>query len=163
MQTNRLSSFIYALSLSALLLIHPFLGSFSFAQSSVQSSDDPYRTGPCASIYTSPRQTSAATPYQAPFGLRQSTAGAIAGALLGAAGGALVGHATDDPGPGAAIGAGLGAVSGYVIGRQIETRATALGSQQQILEQQRQELAHYAPGYSPSDPYDPRLGGRTDR
>jgi outer membrane protein OmpA-like peptidoglycan-associated protein len=77
----------------------------------------------------------------APFGLSKSAAGAITGALLGAASGAIIGSKKGDAGPGAAIGAGVGAVSGYLVGRQIEGRDQALDTQQQRIEQQRQEIA----------------------
>ena len=157
-KTNWLACFIYSISsipLIVVFLIGPFFGSVSFAQSPAYSEPWPSATHqyPSSATYGPAGQSAAPPSYsaagrttpvgvsQTPFGLRQSTAGAIAGALLGAASGALVGHATDDPGPGAAIGAGFGAVSGYMLGRQLESRETALTSQQQVLKQQQQELA----------------------
>jgi outer membrane protein OmpA-like peptidoglycan-associated protein len=90
------------------------------------------------SVGNSPQPTQA---YGMPFGLSKSAAGAITGALLGAASGAIIGSTEGDAGPGAAIGAGFGAASGYLIGRQIEGRDQTLDAQQQIIEQQRQEIA----------------------
>ena len=76
-----------------------------------------------------------------PFGVSKSTAGAILGGLLGAGSGAIIGSHKGKAGPGAAIGAGLGAVGGYAVGRQIESRDQALDAQDQLIEQQRQEIA----------------------
>ncbi|MGH7965618.1 MAG: OmpA family protein [Candidatus Binatia bacterium] len=76
-----------------------------------------------------------------PFGLNKSTAGAIAGGLLGAGSGAIIGSKTGSWGKGAAIGAGLGAVGGYLAGRGIQGRDEALDSQEQMILQQRQEIA----------------------
>ena len=148
-QTGWISGLTRALALGLVFVSH------AFAQSSPYNdprSNDPWssRTAakdpPTSSLTYSQQpyasqKPPASSPYHTPFGLRQSTAGAITGALLGAASGALIGNTTDDAGPGAAIGAGVGAASGYLIGRQIETRATALTGQHQLLEQQRQELA----------------------
>ncbi|MBI3795367.1 MAG: OmpA family protein [Deltaproteobacteria bacterium] len=76
-----------------------------------------------------------------PFGVSKSTAGAILGGLLGAGSGAIIGSHKGKAGPGAAIGAGLGAVGGYAVGHQIESRDQALDAQDQLIEQQRQEIA----------------------
>jgi outer membrane protein OmpA-like peptidoglycan-associated protein len=107
---------------------HPGNGSYRHSYSYPQS------------LHTvSPAQNAPA--YGTPFGLSKSAAGALTGALLGAASGAIIGSAKGDAGPGAAIGAGIGAVSGYLVGRQIDTRDQALTAQEQLLEQQRQEIA----------------------
>src|SRR5215813_6079470 len=76
-----------------------------------------------------------------PFGLSKSTAGAILGGLLGAGSGAIIGSHKGKAGPGAAIGAGLGAVGGHAVGHQLESRDQGLDSQDQLIQQQRQEIA----------------------
>jgi outer membrane protein OmpA-like peptidoglycan-associated protein len=76
-----------------------------------------------------------------PFGVSKSTAGAILGGLLGAGSGAIIGSHRGKALPGAAIGGGLGAVGGYAVGRQIESRDQALDVQDQLIKQQRQEIA----------------------
>jgi outer membrane protein OmpA-like peptidoglycan-associated protein len=100
---------------------------------------DPYSPTPYPRSTTGTPQTS--QNYGVPFGVSKSTAGAIAGALIGAGSGAIIGSHKGEAGPGAAIGAGFGAVSGYLIGRQIEGRDQALNAQEQLIEQQRQEIA----------------------
>ncbi len=109
-----------------------------------RSSQQPHRYSYSDTIPQSrpPTNTPQGTPAPGvPFGLSKSAAGALTGALLGAASGAIIGSKKGDAGPGAAIGAGLGAVSGYLVGRQIEGQDQALDTQQQVLEQQRQEIA----------------------
>jgi len=96
---------------------------------------DPYGTT------QSPSRPSPRYPSGVPFGLSKSAAGAIMGGLLGAGSGAIIGSHKGKAGQGAAIGAGLGAVGGYLTGRQLEQQDHVLGSQQQVLEQQRQEIA----------------------
>ncbi|MBI3301716.1 MAG: OmpA family protein [Deltaproteobacteria bacterium] len=100
---------------------------------------DSYDPAPQSSPSRSAPQPSSG--YGTPFGLNKSTAGAIAGALLGAGSGAIIGSHRGKAGPGAAIGAGIGALGGYMVGRQIEERDQSLDAQQQVLEQQRQEIA----------------------
>lgn len=90
-------------------------------------------------------------PYQAPppppassgtpFGMRKSTAGALTGAVLGAGSGAIVGSHKGRAGRGALIGGGVGALGGYLMGKQIENRDSALDSEEQLILQQRQEIA----------------------
>jgi outer membrane protein OmpA-like peptidoglycan-associated protein len=99
----------------------------------------PYGQPPYAR--SAPQPQAAQTGSSAPFGLSKSAAGAIAGAALGAGSGAIIGSTRGDAGPGAAIGAGIGAVGGYMIGRQIEGGDQSLNAQQQVIEQQRQEIA----------------------
>lgn len=79
--------------------------------------------------------------YGTPFGMSKSATGAIAGAILGAGSGAIVGSHKGRAGRGALIGGGLGALGGYMAGRQIEGQDTALDVQDQVLENQRQEIA----------------------
>lgn len=76
-----------------------------------------------------------------PFGLSKSTAGAILGGLLGAGSGAIIGSHRGKALPGAAIGGGLGAVGGYAVGRQLDSRDQALNAQEQLIQQQRREIA----------------------
>ena len=90
-------------------------------------------------------------PYQAPprpapgsgtpFGMRKSTAGALTGAVLGAGSGAIVGSHRGRAGRGALIGAGVGALGGYMVGKQIENQDSALDTEEQVINQQRQEIA----------------------
>lgn len=104
-------------------------------------SDDSYsRRAPSAQTYPPPT-SQPQTGYGAPFGVSKSTAGAITGAILGAGTGAIIGSHKGKAGQGAAIGAGLGALGGYLTGRQIETRDQALDGQDQLIYQQRQEIA----------------------
>jgi outer membrane protein OmpA-like peptidoglycan-associated protein len=77
----------------------------------------------------------------APFGMRKSTAGALTGAVLGAGTGAIVGSHKGRAGRGALIGGGVGALGGYLMGKQIENRDSALDSEEQVILQQRQEIA----------------------
>ena len=79
--------------------------------------------------------------YGTPFGMSKSAAGALAGAVLGAGSGAIVGSHRGKAGPGALIGAGVGAVGGYMVGKQIENQDYALDSEEQLINQQRQEIA----------------------
>jgi outer membrane protein OmpA-like peptidoglycan-associated protein len=102
---------------------------------------DPYASWRPSRRYGYPPASQSTPTYGAPFGLSKSAAGALTGALLGAASGAIIGSKKGEAGPGAAIGAGVGAVSGYLVGRQIEARDHALTAQEQVLEQQRQEIA----------------------
>jgi len=68
--------------------------------------------------------------------------GALVGGGLGAATGAIIGSAVGNPGAGAAIGGALGGVSGGLVGDQLQQREQVAAEQQQIIDQQRQELAH---------------------
>lgn len=79
--------------------------------------------------------------YGTPFGMSKSTAGAIAGAVLGAGSGAIIGSHRHRAGSGALIGGGLGALGGYIAGRQFEGQDAALDTQDQVLENQRREIA----------------------
>jgi len=79
--------------------------------------------------------------YGTPFGMRKSTAGALTGAVLGAGSGAIVGSHRGRAGQGALIGAGVGALGGYMMGKQIENQDSALDGEEQIINQQRQEIA----------------------
>jgi len=63
------------------------------------------------------------------------------GAGLGAATGAIIGAATGNPGAGAAIGGALGAVGGGLVGDQLQKRDNVANEQQQVIDQQKQELA----------------------
>ena len=76
-----------------------------------------------------------------PFGMRKSTAGALTGAVLGAGTGAIVGSHKGRAGKGALIGGGVGALGGYLVGKQIENQDSALDSEEQVILQQRQEIA----------------------
>lgn len=67
--------------------------------------------------------------------------GALAGGGLGAATGAIIGGATGSPGAGAAIGGALGGVTGGLVGDQLQKREQVATEQQQVIEQQRRELA----------------------
>lgn len=67
--------------------------------------------------------------------------GALTGGGLGAATGAIIGSAVGNPGAGAAIGGALGGVGGGLVGDQLQRREEAASEQQQIIDQQRQELA----------------------
>jgi len=67
--------------------------------------------------------------------------GVLAGGGLGAATGAIIGAAVGNPGAGAAIGGALGGVGGGLVGDQLQQRGQAASEQQQIIDQQRQELA----------------------
>jgi outer membrane protein OmpA-like peptidoglycan-associated protein len=113
--------------------------SSSYDRGSSTRSRDPYDPYDPQSSARTTSQPSAG--YGTPFGLNKSTAGAIAGALLGASSGAIIGSHKGKAGPGAAIGAGIGAVGGYLVGRQIEEHDQSLDAQQQVIEQQRQEIA----------------------
>jgi len=79
--------------------------------------------------------------YGIPFGMSKSAAGALTGAILGAGSGAIVGSHRGKAGKGALIGAGVGAVGGFLVGKQIENQDYALDAQQQVIDQQRQEIA----------------------
>jgi outer membrane protein OmpA-like peptidoglycan-associated protein len=79
--------------------------------------------------------------YGTPFGMSKSAAGAVAGAVLGAGSGAIVGSHRGKAGPGALIGAGVGALGGYMMGKQIENQDYALDAEEQVINQQRQEIA----------------------
>lgn len=79
--------------------------------------------------------------YGTPFGMSKSAAGALTGAILGAGSGAIVGSHRGKAGPGALIGAGVGALGGYMMGKQIENQDYALDSEEQVINQQRQEIA----------------------
>ena len=113
-------------------------GSYDRGSSSSRGRYDPYGTSQAP--YSQPAPQAPAS-NGVPFGLSKSTAGAILGGLLGAGSGAIIGSHKGKAGPGAAIGAGLGAVGGYAVGHQIESRDQALDTQDQLLEQQRQEIA----------------------
>lgn len=76
-----------------------------------------------------------------PFGMRKSTTGALTGAVLGAGSGAIVGSHKGRAGRGALIGGGVGALGGYLVGKQIENRDSALDGEEQLILQQRQEIA----------------------
>ena len=80
-------------------------------------------------------------PSGTPFGMRKSTAGALTGAVLGAGSGAIVGSHRGRAGRGALIGAGVGALGGYMVGKQIENQDSALDGEEQVINQQRQEIA----------------------
>lgn len=67
--------------------------------------------------------------------------GALAGGGLGAATGAIIGGATGSPGAGAAIGGALGGVTGGLVGDQLQKREQVATEQQQVIEQQRRDLA----------------------
>lgn len=67
--------------------------------------------------------------------------GVLTGGGLGAATGAIIGSAVGNPGAGAAIGGALGGVGGGLMGDQLQQREQAAAEQQQIIDQQRQELA----------------------
>jgi len=67
--------------------------------------------------------------------------GVLAGGGLGAATGAIIGSAVGNPGAGAAIGGALGGVGGGLVGDQLQRREETASEQQQIIDQQRQELA----------------------
>jgi outer membrane protein OmpA-like peptidoglycan-associated protein len=82
-----------------------------------------------------------ASSYGTPFGMRKSTAGALTGAVLGAGSGAIVGSHKGKAGEGALIGAGVGALGGYMMGKQIENQDSALDGEEQVINQQRQEIA----------------------
>lgn len=89
-----------------------------------------------------PYQTPPPAPgYGTPFGMRKSTAGALTGAVLGAGSGAIVGSHKGKAGEGALIGAGVGALGGYMMGKQIENQDSALDGEEQVINQQRQEIA----------------------
>lgn len=96
---------------------------------------DQYNTPPAQAPYSTSRGSGV------PFGLNKSAAGAIAGALLGAGSGAIIGSKTGSWGKGAAIGAGIGATGGYLMGRGIQGRDEGLDAQDQLIQQQRQEIA----------------------
>ena len=65
----------------------------------------------------------------------------LGGAGLGAATGAIIGAAVGNPGAGAAIGGALGGVTGAVAGDRFQKRDTELATNEQQIEQQRQEIA----------------------
>jgi outer membrane protein OmpA-like peptidoglycan-associated protein len=67
--------------------------------------------------------------------------GVLAGGGIGAATGAIIGAAVGNPGAGAAIGGALGGATGGLIGDQLQKRDQVATEQQQVIEQQRQELA----------------------
>jgi outer membrane protein OmpA-like peptidoglycan-associated protein len=67
--------------------------------------------------------------------------GVLAGGGLGAATGAIIGSAVGSPGAGAAIGGALGGVGGGLVGDQLQQREQVAEQQQQILDEQRRELA----------------------
>ncbi|MBI3247668.1 MAG: OmpA family protein [Deltaproteobacteria bacterium] len=67
--------------------------------------------------------------------------GALVGGGLGAATGAIIGAAVGSPGAGAAIGGALGGVGGGLVGDQLQQREQVAEEQQQMIDQQRQELA----------------------
>jgi outer membrane protein OmpA-like peptidoglycan-associated protein len=73
--------------------------------------------------------------------MSKSAAGALTGAVLGAGSGAIVGSHRGKAGKGALIGAGVGALGGYMVGKQIENQDYALDAQEQVINQQRQEIA----------------------
>lgn len=98
-------------------------------------SRDQYSAPPAQAPYSTSRGSGV------PFGASKSTAGAIAGALLGAGSGAIIGSKTGSWGKGAAIGGGIGAAGGYLLGRGIQGRDQALDAQDQVIQQQRQEIA----------------------
>lgn len=101
-------------------------------------SNDRYNSAPPAQA---PYSSRSPNEYGVPFGASKSTAGAVAGALLGAGSGAIIGSKTGSWGKGAAIGAGIGGLGGYAIGRQLDGRDQNLDAQDQLLEQQRGEIA----------------------
>jgi outer membrane protein OmpA-like peptidoglycan-associated protein len=114
--------------------------SYSRNRSTSRSSRPSFDPAPQPS-YSSPSTSQPAGQPGTPFGLSKSAAGALTGALLGAGSGAIIGSHKGKAGPGAAIGAGIGAVGGYLMGRQIEGRDQVLDSQDQLINQQRQEIA----------------------
>ncbi len=67
--------------------------------------------------------------------------GVLAGGGIGAATGAIIGSAVGNPGAGAAIGGALGGAAGGLVGDQLQKRDQVATEQQQVIEQQRQELA----------------------
>jgi outer membrane protein OmpA-like peptidoglycan-associated protein len=73
--------------------------------------------------------------------LSQREKGTLVGTGLGAATGAIIGAAVGNPGAGAAIGGALGAAGGALVGNELQKREVAATEQQQVIEQQRQELA----------------------
>ncbi|HKA52363.1 MAG TPA: OmpA family protein [Candidatus Binatia bacterium] len=107
---------------------------------SYDSTQSPYSPPASQSPYSSPAPQAPAG-NGVPFGLSKSTAGAILGGLLGAGSGAIIGSHRGKALPGAAIGGGLGAVGGYAVGHQLDSRDQALNAQDQLIEQQRREIA----------------------
>jgi outer membrane protein OmpA-like peptidoglycan-associated protein len=114
--------------------------------------DEYYEQNPGTYGQYEPQQPSyQAPPYQAPtrptpgygtpFGMSKSAAGALTGAVLGAGSGAIIGSHRGKAGKGALIGAGVGAVGGFLVGKQVENQDSALDAQQQVIDQQRQEIA----------------------
>ncbi|MBM4255498.1 MAG: hypothetical protein FJ147_06320 [Deltaproteobacteria bacterium] len=89
----------------------------------------------------SPYSSRSPNAYGTPFGMSKSTMGAITGAVLGAGSGAIIGSHKGRAGRGALIGGGLGALGGYVAGRQVEGQDATLDEHDQVLENQRQEIA----------------------
>jgi outer membrane protein OmpA-like peptidoglycan-associated protein len=73
--------------------------------------------------------------------LNKREKGVLVGGGLGAATGAIIGAAVGNPGAGAAIGGALGAVGGGVVGDQLQKRENVANEQQQVIDQQKQELA----------------------
>jgi outer membrane protein OmpA-like peptidoglycan-associated protein len=65
----------------------------------------------------------------------------LIGGGLGAATGAIIGAAVGNPGAGAAIGGALGAGSGALVGNQMQNQERMTDEQQQVIEQQKQEIA----------------------
>ncbi len=67
--------------------------------------------------------------------------GTLVGTGLGAATGAIIGAAVGNPGAGAAIGGAVGAAGGALVGNQLQKREQVANENDQIIAQQRQELA----------------------
>lgn len=67
--------------------------------------------------------------------------GVLVGGGLGAATGAIIGSAVGSPGAGAAIGGALGGIGGGLVGDQLQQHEQVAEGQQQMIDQQRQELA----------------------
>jgi outer membrane protein OmpA-like peptidoglycan-associated protein len=67
--------------------------------------------------------------------------GTLVGTGLGAATGAIIGAAVGNPAAGAAIGGAVGAAGGALVGNQLQNREQVANENEQIIAQQRQELA----------------------
>ncbi|MBM4255485.1 MAG: OmpA family protein [Deltaproteobacteria bacterium] len=65
----------------------------------------------------------------------------IVGTGLGAATGAIIGAAVGNPAAGAAIGGAMGAAGGALVGNQLQNREQVANENEQVIAQQRQELA----------------------
>ena len=67
--------------------------------------------------------------------------GTLVGTGLGAATGAIIGAAVGNPAAGAAIGGAVGAAGGALVGNQLQKREQVANENDQVIAQQRQELA----------------------